>query len=154
MGSSADNDTVGDAMRRKDDSRNRQSGVAAVEFALVLPLLLTLVMGAIDWGWFFFIDQVVTNSAREGARAGTVLAPPPTSTTAQAQSAAQQASLDFLERAHFARQGVVASYTTIGTAPGTDAISVTVTYPVGSLTGLLSNVMPVNARATAVMRWQ
>jgi len=138
-------------MRTQDDSRNRQRGVAAVEFALVLPLLLTLVMGAIDWGWFFFIDQVVTNCAREGARAGTVLAPPPTSTAAKAQDAAQQASLDFLERAHFARQGVVASFTTVG---GTDAISVTVTYPAGSLTGLLSNVMPANARATAVMRWQ
>ena len=46
---------------------------------------------------------------------------------------------------------VVASFTTVG---GTDAISVTVTYPAGSLTGLLSNVMPANARATAVMRWQ
>ena len=138
-------------MRRHDDSRDRQRGVAAVEFALVLPLLLILVMGAIDWGWFFFIDQVVTNCAREGARAGTVLAPPPTSTAAQAQDAAQAASLAFLQRAHFAQQGVVASYTTVN---GTDAISVTVTYPAGSLTGLLSNVMPATAHATAVMRWQ
>jgi Flp pilus assembly protein TadG len=138
-------------MRGKRDPRSRQRGVAAVEFALVLPLLLTLVMGAIDWGWFFFIDQVVTNCAREGARAGTLLPPRPTSTAAQAEDAAKAASLAFLDAAHFTKQGVVASFTTVD---GTDAIQVTVTYPAGSLTGLLSNLMPANAKATAVMRWQ
>jgi Flp pilus assembly protein TadG len=138
-------------MNRKTDLRNRQSGAAAVEFALVLPLFLTLVLGAIDWGWFFFIDQVVTNCAREGARAGTVLAPPPTTTSANAVAVAKKASEDFLTAANFLPQGVRASVTTID---GTDAIQVTVTYPAGSLTGLLSNVMPASARATAVMRWQ
>jgi Flp pilus assembly protein TadG len=138
-------------MKRRADPRKRQSGAAAVEFALVLPVLLTLVLGAIDWGWYFFIEQTVTNCAREGARAGTLLPPPPTSTTAQAASAAQAAGLAFLSRVHFTPQGVAASYTTVG---GSDAIQVVVTYPAGSLTGLLSNVMPANARATAVMRWQ
>jgi Flp pilus assembly protein TadG len=138
-------------MKRNVDSRHGQRGAAAVEFALVLPLLLTLVLAAIDWGWFFFIDQVVTNCAREGARAGTLLPPRPTSTGAQAEDAAKQASLAFLQRVHFTPQGVDATYTTVG---GSDAIQVTVTYPVGSLTGLLSNLMPVNTHATAVMRWQ
>jgi Flp pilus assembly protein TadG len=138
-------------MKRRLDPRHRQGGAVAVEFALVFPLLLTLVLAAIDWGWFFFIDQVVTNCAREGARAGTVLAPPPTSTTAQATAAAKAASLAFLQQVHFTQQGVTASYTTVD---GTDAIAVTVTYPVGSLTGLLTNVMPANAHATSVMRWQ
>jgi Flp pilus assembly protein TadG len=138
-------------MTRRADPRRRQSGAAAVEFALVLPLLLTLVLAAIDWGWYFFIDQVVTNCAREGARAGTVLPPPPTSTAAQGTAAATAASNAFFTKVNFTPKGVVASYTTVG---GTDAIQVTVTYPVGSLTGLLSNVMPANAKATSVMRWQ
>jgi Flp pilus assembly protein TadG len=138
-------------MKRKSDPRKRQRGAAAVEFALVLPIFLLLVMGAIDWGWYFFIDQVVTNCAREGARAGTVLAPPPTSTAAQGIAAAKAASEAFLVKVNFAKQGVVATSTTVD---GTDAIQVTVTYPAGSLTGLLSNLMPANARATAVMRWQ
>jgi Flp pilus assembly protein TadG len=137
-------------MKRTDDARNRQRGAFAVEFALVFPLLLTLVLGAIDWGWYFFIDQLVTNCAREGARAGTLLPPRPTSTAAQAEDAAKQASLAFLQRVNLAQQGVVATFTTVG---GSDAIQVTVTYPAGSLTGLLSNLMPANARATAVMRW-
>jgi Flp pilus assembly protein TadG len=138
-------------MNGKNGPRNRQRGAAAVEFALVLPLLLTLVLGVIDWGWFFFIDQLVTNCAREGARAGTLLPPRPTSTAAQAEDAAKQAALAFLQQVHLTQQGVVATYTTVG---GSDAISVTVTYPVGSLTGLLSNLMPANTHATAVMRWQ
>jgi Flp pilus assembly protein TadG len=137
-------------MKRRADTRSRQRGAAAVEFALVLPIFLTLVLGAIDWGWFFFIDQVVTNCAREGARAGTLLAPPPISTAAEAEAAAKKASEAFLKRLNFAQTGVVATFTTVD---GSDAIQVTVTYPAGSLTGLLSNVMPANARATSVMRW-
>jgi Flp pilus assembly protein TadG len=138
-------------MKKKRDALRRQRGAAAVEFALVLPVFLLLVMGAIDWGWYFFIDQVITNSAREGARAGTVLAPPPTSTWAQGLAAAQTASESFLSRANFEKKGVAATKTTVD---GTDAIQVIVTYPAGSLTGLLSNVMPANAHATCVMRWQ
>jgi Flp pilus assembly protein TadG len=131
-------------------SRHSQGGAAAIEFALVLPLVLILVLGAIDWGWYFFIDQLVTNAAREGARAGTVLPPRPTSTVGQAETAAQDAGLAFLQRVRLNRTGVVATYTTVD---GTDAISVTVTYPVGSLTGFLRSFIPANARATSVMRW-
>lgn len=83
-------------MKRKREPRDPQSGVAAVEFALVLPLFLMLVMGAIDWGWFFHIDQLVTNAAREGARAGTLMPPQPTSTAGQAEQAAEEAGLAFL----------------------------------------------------------
>jgi Flp pilus assembly protein TadG len=118
---------------------------------LILPLFLTLVLGAIDWGWYFFVDQLVTDCAREGARAGTLLPPRPTSTPGQAEAAAEQAGLTFLRRVHLIPQGVDADYTTVD---GDDAVLVTVTYPVGSLTGLLSGVMPANARASVVMRWQ
>jgi Flp pilus assembly protein TadG len=140
-------------MKLKGDPRNRQRGVAAVEFALVLPLLLSLALGGIDWGWYFFIDQLVTNGAREGARAGTLLPPRPSSTTGAAEGAARDAAVAFLQHANLnpTPQNVVATYTTVG---GSDAIQVTVTYPVGSLTGLLSYLMPANAHATAVMRWQ
>ena len=138
-------------MTTRSDSRSRQRGVAAIEFALILPLLLTLVLGAIDWGWYFFIDQLVADCAREGARAGTLLPPRPTSTPAQAEAAAEQAGLAFLRRVNLNPRGVDADFTTVD---GVDAVLVTVTYPVGSLTGLLSNLMPANARATVVMRWQ
>ena len=43
-------------------------GNALVEFAMVLPPLLLLVFGIIDFGFMFQRYLVVTNAAREGAR--------------------------------------------------------------------------------------
>lgn len=49
-------------------SRNRDRGAAAVEFALVLPLLLALTVGIIAFGHAFHIQTVLDNSAREAVR--------------------------------------------------------------------------------------
>ena len=40
---------------------------ALVEFALLLPILLLLVMGAMDFGRMFYTKMILTNAAREGA---------------------------------------------------------------------------------------
>ncbi len=47
---------------------NSVRGAAAVELAVVLPLLLTLVFGIIEFGWVFMVRETLTNSSREGAR--------------------------------------------------------------------------------------
>ena len=44
-------------------------GAAAVEMALVLPFLLATLMGIIEFGRVLYNQQVITNAAREGARA-------------------------------------------------------------------------------------
>ena len=49
---------------------NNQNGAAMVEFAFVLPLLLILVCGVIEFGVMFYDKAVITNASREGARAG------------------------------------------------------------------------------------
>ena len=49
-----------------------QKGATAVEFAIVLSLLITLIFGIIEFGLFIFNRQVITNAAREGARYGIV----------------------------------------------------------------------------------
>ena len=141
-------------MRGARNRRHRQRGAALVEFALVLPLLLTLVLGAIDWGWYFFIDQLVTNAAREGARSGTML--PPTSTDSDAAAAAMSASKNSLTSVKLKTTGVSATTVTVTTASGpTKAVQVTITYPVGSLTGFLPPpLLPTNAVALSVMRRQ
>lgn len=45
-----------------------EKGQAMVEFALVLPILLTLVFGIIDFGWIFGNQLIANNACREAAR--------------------------------------------------------------------------------------
>lgn len=48
--------------------RHAERGVAAVEAALVLPVLLLLIMGIIDLGRAFAAKQEVTHATREAVR--------------------------------------------------------------------------------------
>ena len=45
-----------------------ESGAEIIEFSLVLPLLLLLVLGIFDFGLVFRAYEIITNAAREGAR--------------------------------------------------------------------------------------
>jgi Flp pilus assembly protein TadG len=48
--------------------RDCERGAELIEFAFVLPLLLFVCLGVIDFGFLFRDYEVVTNAAREGAR--------------------------------------------------------------------------------------
>ena len=50
----------------------QQRGAAVVEFALILPILLGLLVGGIDASLALYDKAVITNASREGARAGIV----------------------------------------------------------------------------------
>lgn len=47
-----------------------QKGAAAVEFAIVLPVLVMLLFGIIEFSILLYDKAVITNASREGARAG------------------------------------------------------------------------------------
>lgn len=49
-----------------------QSGAAALEFALIVPMLVMVVFGVVDFGWAMNRDTLVNNAAREGAREGSL----------------------------------------------------------------------------------
>jgi Flp pilus assembly protein TadG len=53
-------------------SQRDQDGAAAVEFALLLPLLVLLLFGLIQFGIAFNTKIQATNAAREGARMAVV----------------------------------------------------------------------------------
>jgi len=55
----------------KVDWKN-QSGASAVEFAIVLPILVLLVFGIIEFSVALYDKAMITNASREGARAGIV----------------------------------------------------------------------------------
>ena len=50
----------------------KEEGASAIEFALVLPLLLVLVFGIIEFSILFYDKAMLTNASREGARVGIV----------------------------------------------------------------------------------
>jgi Flp pilus assembly protein TadG len=52
-------------------------GATIVEFAIVLPVLLLLIFGTIEFGLLIYNKQILTNASREGARAGVQQAAPP-----------------------------------------------------------------------------
>ncbi len=45
-------------------------GALLVELAIVLPLILLLIMGLMEYSWMFLKAQQLTNAAHLGARAG------------------------------------------------------------------------------------
>jgi Flp pilus assembly protein TadG len=51
---------------------NREKGASAVEFALVLPLLMLILFGIIEFGFIMYDKAIVTNASREAARRGIV----------------------------------------------------------------------------------
>ncbi|MEO6144030.1 MAG: TadE family protein [Dermatophilaceae bacterium] len=59
-------------MRLRPGRDSRDLGAAAVEFALVVPLLLLLVFGIVDYGRFFFDSVSLRQGAREAARQAVV----------------------------------------------------------------------------------
>jgi hypothetical protein len=123
-----------------------EGGVALVEFAMVLPLLLVLVFGIIDFGRAFQTWITLTNAAREGARLGTV--------SQDAQAVRQRCE---------STAGVSGVSCSVSGLPGITGQDVTVTArftlrfitPVGSLISLMGGQgmrTTYNMSSTATMR--
>lgn len=70
----------------KQPKRRRERGQAMVEFALILPVLLALLCGIIDFGWLYYNQLTLTNAAREGARYAVIHYDPSTTWREDAQS--------------------------------------------------------------------
>ena len=77
------------AGRRGGQSPAQQRGAAVVEFALILPILMGLLVGGIDASLALYDKAVITNASREGARAG-IVARNPQLTDAQIRQVVNQ----------------------------------------------------------------
>lgn len=58
--------------KKQANKDRRRRGQGLVEFALILPVLLLILIGTIEFARIFFIYISITNAAREGARYGMV----------------------------------------------------------------------------------
>jgi Flp pilus assembly protein TadG len=100
----------------------REDGAVAVEFALVLPILIVLVFGIIEFGFALYNKEVITNASREAARAGIVQAPKLTET------AIEDVAKDYLAAAGWDKTKAAISVTGAG-GLFPNSLTVTVNYP-------------------------
>jgi Flp pilus assembly protein TadG len=105
---------------------NGQKGAIAVEFAFVLPLLIVLLVGIMEFGLILYNQQVITNASREGTRAGIVARSPRLDLTAITSV------VNNYTQAHLVTFGNATSAATVidnssGTSFGDD-LAVTVTF--------------------------
>lgn len=54
------------------DGRRSEAGQSLVEFALVIPIFLLLLFGLFDVGRLVYVNNAISQAAREGARYGSV----------------------------------------------------------------------------------
>jgi Flp pilus assembly protein TadG len=110
----------------KRTSINDQKGAVVVEFALVLPLLILLLVGIIEFGLILYNQQVLTNACREGTRAGIVARSPRLDLTAIS------GVVNTYTQTHLVTFGnATSAATTMNNSGGTsfgDNLTVTVTY--------------------------
>jgi Flp pilus assembly protein TadG len=122
---------------------------------LVAPLFLLLMLGAIDWGWYFVLRETVVNATREGARVASVQENP----TAQSQAAAIAAVEQYLGNIGVSAvpvQDPVVEFTTVvvpGVATPVNAVSVQLLkYPSPAISGLAFTLVPATITVETVMR--
>ena len=53
-------------------TRKGDAGAELIEFAVVFPLLLMVLLGIVEFAFVFQRNEVITNAAREGARIATL----------------------------------------------------------------------------------
>ena len=126
--------------RRLRDER----GATAVEFGLIVPLLLLLVLGIVEFGHAFQVQGTLSAAAREGARAMALRNDP-----AQARDAVQEA-------AAVLNPGITDAQISIDPAScpvdGDTNVRLTIEYPMPFLTDFFGT--SIDLTGTGVMRCQ
>ena len=138
-------EAASNAMRLMD---NR--GASAVEFALVLPLLVLLIFGIIEMSLLLYNQQILTNASREGARAGIVLAVPRVSTT-EIETVVNTYAASHLVTFASAKPALVFNPTIVECVSFGDDLTVTVSFDYNFfvLSALTANAIPISRTLTA-----
>lgn len=138
--------------RRARKGRQRRWGGAVLEFALVLPLLISLLLGMLEFGRAFMVATAMTTAAREGARAGCVVNGSNTQVLSAVSTALANQNINTAHLSTTVKvNGVVANASTASTG---NSISVTVIIPYNDVSwvGLGKFLGNKNLTAYAVMR--
>jgi Flp pilus assembly protein TadG len=112
-----------------------------IEFAIVFPLLVLLLVGIVEFGWLFAQYVDVRHGAREGVRLATVNFPegsdPPVMTRTQANTATL---LDEACSRMSTASGAAVTFTSLGDVG--DSVTVRASAPANTLSGLIDWAIP------------
>lgn len=131
----------------------RRRAVAAVEMAFVAPILFTLVLCAVEFGRAMMVANVLTMSAREGARAGSLPGSSNTDVTTAVNNELTAALLPVAKATTTIK--VNSTEANVSTAVMGNRITVVVTIPAGAVTWLPSSFFlssTAELQGQAVMR--
>ncbi len=133
--------------------KQNEDGVAAVEFALILPVLLVLVFGIINYGILLYDQAVITNAAREGARWGAINTSAAISCSGTAAGTGNPCQIaNNYTHANLITFGSSANSSASATGAGTSGttVTVTVTYQFSEIGWIVGSAVN-NLTSTAVM---
>lgn len=139
-------------MAKRYRTTTARRGAAAVELAFVLPPLITLLLGCVDFGRFPHSYMAVINAARAGAGYGATH--PYTTATASAwQAAVRQAVLDEMQNVAGFDATKLSVTTTLGIdSGGATNVTVDVRYPFQTLIAWPVLPASLTLRQVTVMR--
>ena len=127
--------------------RRSESGASAVEFALLLPVLMMILFGITEFGFALYRQSILTNASREGARLGIVQSIPAI-TTGQINAA-----IDTYLTAAGVPPGNVTRSIVAGGPTGTPVqVTLTLPYTYAVLPGFTGIAPTINLTAQTVMR--
>ena len=104
-----------------------EKGAAAVEFAIVLPVLVLLLIGIMEFSVLLYNQAVITNASREGAREGIVFSDPNPISDAEIQAVVNNYCAGHMIT-FGAATGVTTSVSRAGSGSAGDPMTVLVNY--------------------------
>ena len=126
-----------------------QRGAAAVEFALVVPVLLALVLGIVEFGRAYYIETTLSSAAREGVRS-MALQNDATTARTTTKNAATGLTLTDSQIAISYLSPVTATSCTVTGTTAPPSVVVTITYPMAYITQFFGSSITLTAKG--VMR--
>lgn len=124
-----------------------ESGASAVEFALLLPVLMMILFGITEFGLALYRQTILTNASREGARLGIVQSIPAI-TNGQIDAAIN----NYLIAAGIPPGNVTRTIVAGGITGTPVQITLTLPYTFSVLPGLASITPTINLVARTEMR--
>ncbi|MFD4703908.1 TadE/TadG family type IV pilus assembly protein [Gottfriedia sp. NPDC058432] len=121
-----------------------EKGQSLVEFALVLPLLVMLLLGIVDFGRIFHVYLTLDHAGREAAR---------TASIGKDDDTIRSVAVTDATSIKLTKENVKIDFDPSNTRTSGSKVKITITYPVSFLTPVISQIVgDLTLKSTTIMR--